>query len=282
MSDSFYFPVFTGILTKEHKENIGPALWEFLWLVAKTTKEVTKNGETIGVVLGGKPIKISELANDLGSNERSVRRNLSRLKEHNYVKTTRTPYGEVYKVRNSKKFVKNRKSKIKEVPNMNERADKNVPSDLGEIGQKRPRDRTEMSERTDKSVLSNKIERIEKDRKNIYVEIINYLNKKAGKRFSAKSAANKKLINGRISEGRTFDDFKHVIDVKCEDWLGDPKWGEYLRPSTLFRPTNFENYLNQKMNSNKENTQFDSRDKEIEFQKWVTEGNEPSEFNWTS
>ncbi|MNW62266.1 hypothetical protein D3C74_403850 [compost metagenome] len=52
------------------------------------------------------------------------------------------------------------------------------------------------------------------------------------------------LINGRLSEGRTVEDFKKVIDIKTEEWLGKDQ-EKYLRPNTLFTPTNFENYLNQ-------------------------------------
>lgn len=126
----------------------------------------------------------------------------------------------------------------------------------------------------------DKKDSIKDNNKDIYVEIINYLNKKAGKRFSPKAAANKKIINGRISEGRTFDDFKYVIDVKCEEWLDNAEMNQYLRPSTLFRPTNFENYLNQKSKHQKQTKQSDPRDKEIAFQQWMQEGNDPNEFDW--
>lgn len=47
--------------------------------------------------------------------------------------------------------------------------------------------------------------------------------------------------------GYTMDDFKHVIDQKVKQWLFDPKMNMYLRPNTLFSPTNFENYLNESM-----------------------------------
>lgn len=116
--------------------------------------------------------------------------------------------------------------------------------------------------------------------KSIYVEIISYLNAKAGKKFSSQSAANKKLINGRMSEGRTLEDFYHVIDVKCEQWLEDPKMNEYLRPATLFAQKNFENYVNEKSKQQKPK-QRDSREKEIEFQRWIAEGNDPAEFDWS-
>ena len=34
-----------------------------------------------------------------------------------------------------------------------------------------------------------------------------------------------------------------MINVKVKQWLHDPTMKTYLRPSTLFSPTNFENYL---------------------------------------
>jgi len=86
-----------------------------------------------------------------------------------------------------------------------------------------------------------------------YFEIIEYLNLKTGKNFSPKTEATVKYINGRFSEGRTLEDFKKVIDVKCSEWLGKKdrdgkRLDVYLRPNTLFSPTNFENYLNQCVN----------------------------------
>ena len=34
-----------------------------------------------------------------------------------------------------------------------------------------------------------------------------------------------------------------VIDSKAKNWLDDPCWQKYLRHSTLFNATDFENYL---------------------------------------
>lgn len=85
-------------------------------------------------------------------------------------------------------------------------------------------------------------------RKEIYKEkieeVIAYLNGKTGKKFKATNKETLKHISGRLSEGATLEDFKKVIDIKCSQWLGDPKMEEYLRPSTLFAPSKFESYLN--------------------------------------
>ena len=85
-----------------------------------------------------------------------------------------------------------------------------------------------------------------------YKEIIEYLNEKTGKKISYRSNGNKKLIRARINEGYTVEDFKKVIDNKVNDWFGkgikfsNGKPAEnYLHPSTLFIPKNFDKYLNE-------------------------------------
>lgn len=75
------------------------------------------------------------------------------------------------------------------------------------------------------------------------VSVIDYLNKKTGRSFKASSSATQRFINARYREGHTLDDFKRVIDIKVKEWLKDDYWNKFLRPSTLFTPKNFENYL---------------------------------------
>lgn len=79
-----------------------------------------------------------------------------------------------------------------------------------------------------------------------YSEIIDYLNEKTGKNYKSKSRNNQKLIKARWNEGYTVDDFKKVIDNKVADWKDDSKMNKYLQPSTLFRASKFEGYLNEK------------------------------------
>lgn len=78
-----------------------------------------------------------------------------------------------------------------------------------------------------------------------YIEIIDYLNKKTGKNFKSAAKATQKNIKARFNDGFTLEDFKRVIDIKCEEWLKDSKMSTYLRPETLFG-TKFEGYLNSK------------------------------------
>lgn len=78
-----------------------------------------------------------------------------------------------------------------------------------------------------------------------YDEIVSYLNEKARKRFRVVEPT-KKLIRSRWREGYSLDDFKHIIDAKCSEWLGTDM-EKYIRPSTLFAPAHFEGYLNQSL-----------------------------------
>ena len=92
---------------------------------------------------------------------------------------------------------------------------------------------------------SNNIDNVEKDLDTIpYTEIINYLNDKTNKHFR-NSTQSKKLISGRFRDGYKLEDFKKVIDIKTQQWLNDSKMNKYLRPETLFKPSNFDSYLNE-------------------------------------
>lgn len=77
---------------------------------------------------------------------------------------------------------------------------------------------------------------------NKYKDIVDYLNNRSGKKFRVVDQT-KKLINTRLKEGFTIDDFYKVIDNQCSKWLSDEKMIDYLRPQTLFS-NKFESYLN--------------------------------------
>lgn len=75
------------------------------------------------------------------------------------------------------------------------------------------------------------------------LEIVAYLNKVVGTKYTTKRAITIRHINARLAEGFTVDDFKQVIDTMNAKWGNDTKMAGYLRPDTLFG-TKFENYLN--------------------------------------
>jgi len=158
MPDSYPFPTYSGLLEPKHYKRIGSAIWLFLWCISSTTKEVERDGVVWGIVLGNKPLKLKELAETFGVNEKTVRRWLDVLEESEYIRVTRVAYGLIISVKNSKKF--------------QNKTDKNVQSD--------EREWTKMSnpERTDMSTLSDKNDHSNKDitvdiTNNIYAAAIN-------------------------------------------------------------------------------------------------------------
>ncbi|MCZ8520157.1 hypothetical protein [Paenibacillus caseinilyticus] len=103
-------PVSRGLF--DHKERLGPAVWEFLWCIdAVTTESVDEQGIRWGFVHNGAPVKHERIASELHSSSRTVQRNMDRLKHENYIQTVRTGRGEIIKVRNNKKDVPMRVAK---------------------------------------------------------------------------------------------------------------------------------------------------------------------------
>ena len=72
--------------------------------------------------------------------------------------------------------------------------------------------------------------------------VLAFLNEKTGRTFRPVDT-NLRLIEARLKTGATVQDCKSVIARKVRAWLPDPKMAPFLRPKTLFTPTNFENYL---------------------------------------
>lgn len=79
-----------------------------------------------------------------------------------------------------------------------------------------------------------------------YETIINRLNQLTGSDFRASAKSTQELIKSLLKD-YTVDDIILVIDKMCYKWGNDKKMCEYLRPSTLFRRSNFENYLGMKV-----------------------------------
>ena len=90
------------------------------------------------------------------------------------------------------------------------------------------------------------------------VEILGYLNQRTGRSYSTDTAAHMRLINGRINDGHGLEDFMLVIDSKVAEWGKDQKMSKYLRPSTLFLPGRFDEYL-QAAKSSKPVSKFEAK-----------------------
>lgn len=78
-----------------------------------------------------------------------------------------------------------------------------------------------------------------------YSLVINRLNEVCNKNYKSSTPKTKKLIQSRLNENFTLEDFYKVIEFKSQEWLGT-EMEKYLRPETLFG-TKFEGYLNEKL-----------------------------------
>lgn len=74
------------------------------------------------------------------------------------------------------------------------------------------------------------------------VQVIDYMNTLAGTKFRANTGNTAKMILARFKEGYTHDDFMQVISGRYNAWKGTDMM-QHFCPSTLFRPNNFEKYL---------------------------------------
>jgi uncharacterized phage protein (TIGR02220 family) len=104
-------------------------------------------------------------------------------------------------------------------------------------------------QKPNKALTTNK--NVKNVKNNIYIPVINHLNKKAGTNYRATTKATQRFIDARLAEGFTEVDFITAINNKVKDWTGTDM-AKYLRPETLFG-TKFESYLNQSISETKNN-----------------------------
>lgn len=86
--------------------------------------------------------------------------------------------------------------------------------------------------------------------------VINKLNELNNTKYKPTSEETLKLIKGRLDDGYTEEDLLMVVEKMSYLWNKEPAKDEkdmrpYLRPSTLFRKSNFENYLNMPVHKQK-------------------------------
>ena len=74
------------------------------------------------------------------------------------------------------------------------------------------------------------------------VQVVDYMNTLAGTKFRANTGNTAKMVLARYKEGYTIEDFKKVIDSRFKAWNGTDMM-QHFCPQTLFRPNNFEKYL---------------------------------------
>jgi DNA-binding MarR family transcriptional regulator len=96
----FFIEVTNNLLEKKHRKAMGTAVWEFMWCLDKITKIDEKHN---GFVLGGMPIKLKMVRDELGITEQKISKNLHKLEAAGYLELTTAPYGIIIKVKKAQK-----------------------------------------------------------------------------------------------------------------------------------------------------------------------------------
>ncbi len=73
-------------------------------------------------------------------------------------------------------------------------------------------------------------------------EVIGYINNATGCHFKPRTYTSEVA---RILKDFTVEDIKTVVDFKAQEWMGDDRTVEWMRPKTLLRPTKFPKYLDE-------------------------------------
>lgn len=83
----------------KHRRRMGPAIWEFCWLISHETRND-------GKVFNGEPISVERIARELDEHVNTAQANLIRLCQQGYVLRNRVGAGEKYSycIQNAKKW----------------------------------------------------------------------------------------------------------------------------------------------------------------------------------
>lgn len=75
-------------------------------------------------------------------------------------------------------------------------------------------------------------------------EVLDYLKQITGTKFRP-IKSNLTLISALFKAGYSQEEIIEVIQLKTVQWKNNPVMAPYLRPSTLFKMSNFDNYINE-------------------------------------
>ncbi|MGG1880154.1 hypothetical protein ABDI30_21640 [Paenibacillus cisolokensis] len=139
---SYPFPMYSGLLEPEHYKKIGSSIWLFLWCISSTTKELEEEGTVWGIVLGGRPLKLSEIAGYFGVNDKTVSRWMDTLEQHEYIRVTRAARGLILSVRNSKKWAD---KNVRSLQNEQTKMSDHIEGDKTKVSDQSNSDQTDLS-----------------------------------------------------------------------------------------------------------------------------------------
>jgi hypothetical protein len=127
-----------NLLEPKHIQNMGAAVWLYMWLLDKITS-INENG--VGKVLGNRAITHDEVYDEIGVDRRTYQRWVKRLRDYGYINTLRTPHGLVITINKATKSFK-------------KRSDKSVTSPAKVKRQIGTSEATKVSHQNDKNVAS--------------------------------------------------------------------------------------------------------------------------------
>lgn len=219
---SYPFPMYSGILEHRHYKKIGSAIWLFLWCISSTTSEKEKDGIVWGIVLGNKPVKISELEEEFGVSNRTIRSWIKTLEDNHYIRVTRAPYGLIFTVRNSKKF-KNRS----EENFHSDEVDRQHSSDLSDRDRQESTDHAAENCRSNKDIteINNAVAAITDPETILKLahEVENHFCMRRGQGLSV-SAADFDEIKKMVATGIPLDVVKRSIDKSFAEYKPKHAW----------------------------------------------------------
>jgi hypothetical protein len=101
------FPLSPGLVDGKHRQNMGLAIWEFLWFLEHVTSDESDGkGKFDGIVDFGNSISAARVAREIASSARNVQRNIQKLVSTGYLIRKRAlANGHSYVVTNSKRWL---------------------------------------------------------------------------------------------------------------------------------------------------------------------------------
>ncbi|UQS85817.1 conserved phage C-terminal domain-containing protein (plasmid) [Apilactobacillus apisilvae] len=111
------------------------------------------------------------------------------------------------------------------------------------LGQDEPTNTIDYTETTSETNKNHKSSSKTEHDHSAAKEVIAYLNERTGKHYR-NTSSNYRMIEPRLKD-YSVDDLKHVVDVKCSQWINDSKMNKFLRPATLFQASKIDGYLNE-------------------------------------
>lgn len=191
-------------------------------------------GEKFEVLPGQFITSIDSIKSKAGKNisSQNVRTSLKRFEKLGFLTNKSTKTGRLITVVNWAFYQDENYDLTKQVTKASQRANKDLTPNKNVKNDKNEKNKDILSGKPD-STKSFQID---------YASFFKWFNEQTGRNFKNVDS-NRRIINGRLKDGYTKDDLATVVKFMSKKWQGTEQ-EQYLRPSTLFRPSKFEGYLN--------------------------------------